>query len=250
MEFSYTEESQAGKEGLFVNKVLGFTGLAVLFTGLIGWVYGRMMLHFFPNTETPGTLSEEGIMVLLVILVIAMLSSLLVSIFATAAAWKQRKTPVVWYCAYILLQGLFFGSVVALGIEPYAVGLSLGITAVAFLICFGIGYLSKGRVKGARLALMIIGVGLLVNFLVFGIWYILVPATWYIAYPLISFIFFIVAALYIIIDANNVKNRIQDGYELTNGLALTCAFTLYTDFMYLFWKILRIVLIIAGKSKK
>lgn len=248
MEFSYTEESQVGKEGLFVNKVLGFTGLAVLFTGLVGWVYGRMLLHFF--SDGAGYLNETGLVVLLAVLAIALLSSLLVSIFATAWAWKSHKTPIVWYVVYILTQGLFFGSVVALGVEPFAIGLALGITAIAFLICFGIGYLSKGRVKGARLALTIIGVGMLIHFFTFGIWYLVFPTTLLFAYPLISFIFFIVASLYIIIDANNVKNRIDDGYELTNALALTCAFTLYTDFMYLFWKILRIVIIIFGKSKR
>ncbi len=248
MEVSYTEEKQAGQEGLFLDKVLGFTGLAILFTGLFGWAYGRIILHLF-HTED-GIITSQGITVILVVLTVAFVSSMLISIFATAAAWRNQRTPIVAYIAYIILEGLMFGSIVAFGVEPLAIGIAFGITSIAFLICFAIGYLSKGRVQGAKMALMIILVGLFVNFLTFGIWYLVFPSTFYVMYPIISIILFIVASLYIIIDANSVKNRIKDGYALTTGLALTCAFTLYTDFMYLFWRVLRVIIAIFGRSKK
>ncbi len=248
MEVSYTEEKQAGQEGLFLDKVLGFTGLAVLFTGLFGWAYGRIILHLFHADD--GIITSQGVAVISIVLAVAVVSSMLISIFATAAAWRSHKTPIVAYIAYIILEGLMFGSIVALGIEPLAIGIAFGITAVSFLACFAIGYLSKGRVQGAKMALMIISVGLLINFLTFGVWYLLFPSTFYAMYPIVSIILFVVASLYIIIDSNSVKNRIKDGYALTTGLALTCAFTLYTDFMYLFWRVLRLIIMLFGRSKR
>ena len=145
-----------------------------------------------------------------------------------------------------MVQGLFFGSFVIEGIDPLIIGSALGITAIAFLMCFAVGYFSKGRMGWARLIVTVLSFGLMLNFLVFGIFYLIFPGLFSIIYPVISLIVLVAAVLYIAVDANSVKNHIQDGCALTNGVAISFAFTLYTDYMILLWRVIRILLVITG----
>lgn len=249
-EFVYNETRTKEDENVFLTKVLGFTGLAILLTAAFGYLFSSVFNAIF--VDEYGDISEEGIITLLLILLGSFILSLILSIVGNAIAWKRGKTPYVSYVGYALSQGIFFGTFVILGIPSFIIGGALGITAIAFIIVFALGYLSKGRMGWAKLIVAAIGIGCLANFLVFGIFYLINPLAFLWMYPLVSIGFMIVAVLYIAIDANSVKHHIEDGCALTNSVAVSFAFTLYTDYMILFWKVLRILLriyMIFGKRK-
>lgn len=249
-EFTYNETRTKEDENLFLSKVLGFTGIAVLVTAVFGYFIANIFHSLFYDS-TLGDMSETGYIVFAITLIIALITSMILSAVGNAMAWKKGKTPYVSYGAYAVVQGLLFGSLVIVGVDSLIIGSALGITAIAFLMCFGVGYLSKGRLGWAKLIVATLSLGLLFNFLVFGIFYLLIPGLFDFMYPVISLIVLVVATLYIAIDANRLKHHIDDGYALTNGVAISYAFSLYTDYMILFWKIVRILVIVTGgRSRK
>ena len=67
----------------------------------------------------------------------------------------------------------------------------------------------------------------------------------------LEFLFLIVIILYIAIDMNRLKRvALNNGNMIQTNLALYFALNLFTDFVNLFIRILRIVAIFAGNKKK
>ena len=67
-------------------------------------------------------------------------------------------------------------------------------------------------------------------------------------YWVISYGMFAAMLLITIFDINRVK-RIADSGEQSNKTAVLCAFNLYVDFIYIFIRILSIVVRIYGRSR-
>lgn len=249
-EFTYNETRTKEDENLFLTKVLGFTGIAVLVTAVFGYFIASLFHSMFYDPALDG-MSEVGYTVFYVTLLVSVVASMILSYVGNYVAWTKHRIPYVSYGAYALMQGLFFGSFVIEGIDSIIIGSALGITAIAFLMCFAIGYFAKGRLGWARLIASVLSIGLLLNFAIFGLLFWVAPGMFLIAYPVISVIVLVAAVLYIAIDANNVKRHIEDGCALTNGVAISFAFTLYSDYMILLWKIIRILIIVTGgRSRK
>lgn len=247
-EFVFSETRTKEDENIFLTKVLGITGIGVLATAAFGYLFSSIFESLF--SDGSGYITEEGFLVLLVVLIASMITSSIVSFIGSIVAWKKGRPPYVSYALYAITEGIFFGTFVLLGVDSILIGGALAITALAFIICFALGYFAKGRMGWAKLLVATLGIGLLLNFLVFGIFYLLMPTLFFWYYPLVSLALLVMVILYIAIDANRVKNHIQDGCALTNAVAVSFAFSLYTDFMLLFWKILRILILIFGTGRR
>ena len=66
-------------------------------------------------------------------------------------------------------------------------------------------------------------------------------------YWIVEAVFILILMIYVIIDINRLKKVINSGIVIHTNLALYFATSLYTDFIYLFIRILYIVLYFVGR---
>ena len=79
-------------------------------------------------------------------------------------------------------------------------------------------------------------------------WMLFFPATFEAIYWVISYGMFAAMLLITIFDINRVK-KASDAGEQSNNTAILCAFSLYVDFIYIFIRILMIVIRLYGNNK-
>ena len=104
-----------------------------------------------------------------------------------------------------------------------------------------IAFLSKGNLSG----LAITGIGLLIGALMLSlvnwIMWLVSPATWSVLYIAIQFIVLAAVMLITIYDMWRIKKIAERG-EMNTNVELYCAFTLYVDFIYIFIRIVSVIL--------
>ena len=122
----------------------------------------------------------------------------------------------------------------------YYIVAAFGITFFAFLGMALIGILSKRNLS----ALGFIGFGLLFATMLISLgavlFYIFAPALFNFMYVGISLVIVVALLLITAYDVWNIKKIIEKG-QMSNNLALYCAFTLYVDFIAIFIRILSII---------
>ena len=112
---------------------------------------------------------------------------------------------------------------------------------------FLIGWFTKRDLS----ILGMIGFGMIIGLLFIGlfnvIWMLFFPG-FEMIYWVVSYGMFAAMLLITIFDINRVK-RIADSGEQSNKTAILCAFNLYVDFIYIFIRILSIVVRIYARSR-
>ena len=138
-------------------------------------------------------------------------------------------------------------STIAIFIPWYLMATTFGITSVIFGLLALIALLSRGRLNG----LLIVGMGLILGAALISLFlWILTffidvgPLFW-----IVSLAVFAGMMLITIWDVARIKNIAQDG-EMTNNTSLYCAYILYNDFIHIFIRVLKILLIIVIRMKK
>jgi len=159
---------------------------------------------------------------------------------------KNKHSLIVPSLIYVALMGAMLSSFVSLGIDWKILGTAFVIASAAFGIMALIGILSKGRLT----MLAIVGSGLLFGAgllaLVFLITSLITRTAFATTYFMIDMMIFAAMMLFTIFDINNISKISQQG-EYSENLALYCALTLYTDFIYIFVKIVYYLLIISRR---
>lgn len=158
---------------------------------------------------------------------------------------RSKKGAWIPYLIYAALMG-FTLSPVVMWIDSATIATAFGITAAVFLVLFLIGYFSKANLS----ILGLIGLGILFSVLFVPlpllIIYLLVPG----ALGIWDFVASIACSLYMLImvavEANRMNREIRGGV-FTNSMALYYAFSFYTDFIYIF---LRVLMILASSKSK
>jgi Na+-transporting methylmalonyl-CoA/oxaloacetate decarboxylase beta subunit len=121
------------------------------------------------------------------------------------------------------------------------------------MIAIGIAFVTVAIVKEWEPMLLVpIGFGILIGLgitsMMMLIWMLLFPAAFVWWYWIVSIGTFLAVMLITIWDIRNVKTYAERG-ELTDNLSMYLAFNLYTDFLYIFMRILYFVLMIFGRSR-
>ena len=108
-----------------------------------------------------------------------------------------------------------------------------------------IALLSKGRLNGLAIAAMGLFFGAAILSLV--LWMMMLFGVFSgTLYWIVSLATFAAVMLITIWDMARIKAIAQQG-EMTKNISLYCAFVLYNDFIYIFLRILRIVLIVFAR---
>lgn len=173
---------------------------------------------------------------LFVMMGIGIVGILIFSIVIMIKSFSARGLGVITFTLYSIFMGLALTPLYLIGATPTGmIGIlySLAVTAGIFFIMGLIGILSKGKI-GVMLSLVIgfsIGALILslVNFFVFN----------ETIYWIVSFAILLVFILYVGIDFAIISKHPENA---SNGLAILCAFNLYTDFIVIFIRLLPIIL--------
>lgn len=157
---------------------------------------------------------------------------------------RPTKWMIIPYIFYAVIMGIFLSSF-TMFIDFYVIGVAFGITCLCFGTMALVGYFSKANLNYLLFVIIALFAGGTVLALVNLLFYFVLPIYWDVTYWIITFVFFAVIMLVTCFDVYNIKQIIERG-QMSGSLALYCAFTLYVDFIYLFIRIL-LILIMAKR---
>ena len=221
--------------GLLITAIVA-VGLGVLFRYLIfkGADISSLSDDTFDQTSVNATIG------FLVVMIACGIGVLVMGIVLNISLYRGRSSLVAPAIIYTVLMGGLLSSF-TLFIEWSVLGLAFGITAGTFGIMALIAFLSKGNLSGLAIA----GIGLLIGALILSLvnWiiWLVSPTTWSVLYIAIQFIVLAAVMLITIYDMWRIKKIAERG-EMNTNVELYCAFTLYVDFIYIFIRIVSVIL--------
>ena len=238
---------QSDSAGYSIAKVFGYMAIFILVTALITIGLGVGLNYWLLSATTEEELVQlaETIVVLLIVAGVGLLVTTIVS---QVVFLKGKHSVVVPAIIYAALMGIVIGLVAALINDWAILGVTFGITAGVFGIMALIGLLSKGRLT----ALGLIGMGLMFGAMFISLFMIIImiffPSLYEWYYWIVSFMMFAAVMFMTIYDISHIKALAANG-ALNKNLSMYLAFNLYVDFIYLFMRILMIVIRIFGRSR-
>ena len=189
--------------------------------------------------------SEANINTFLTLYIVAIIAYIPVLIWVHVAARRNGKSVGVGFFVYSILLGVIIAPVVLL-VPIQAVVIAFGSTVLAFAIMALIAWTTKKSLSG----LAVVGFGLIIGGFILSlvnfIFYLFVgfePLYW-----LVSFLFFIAIILFTLFDLKRVQEIAMNG-GAERSVAFICALNLYVDFIYIFIRLLRIIVIIMGNRR-
>lgn len=228
---------------MFFNLVL--TAVVAIGVGLLFnyWIFGTFNIS--DNLGNIEVVNGSGVVTLFITMIVSAIALFIMSFVVHARAFRGKalSVPSIIYC---VLMGTLLSSLVMFVPWPI-LGITFAITAGIFGIMFLISYLSKGSLN----SLGIIGIGLLIGSGILALigWIFMLTGflgAYMHLYWIISLLSFAAIMFITIWDMWRIKTIAQEG-EMSDNIVLYCAFILYVDFIYIFLRVLRIVLYFVGR---
>ena len=248
-QYSNREQLANSSTAFSIAKVFGYMFVGLLITAAIalglGAYFGAVLMKD-AGTDVNTRLQATNAIILLALLIISAIAIIVLSFVVPIVAIRNRHSVLVPAIIYSIFMGIMLSSL-AVFIDWQILGITFGITALVFGLMALIGLLSKGRLNGLAIA----GIGLFVGagLLSLTLWILMLvgvnvgPLYW-----LISLMTFAAVMLITIWDMARIKYIAEKG-EMTKNVSLYCAYILYNDFIVIFLKILRFVLVIMGNRR-
>ena len=244
----YVEETEIN---FSLVKVFGYMFAGLLITTIVMFGLSALYTHLFSVGN--GFIDSEidfsnnvAVLSLLITMIVSFIGLIVLSFVVPSMLHRGKHSILVPSILYSVLMGAAL-STLAIFIPWYLLGVTFGITAVIFGLLALIALLSRGRLNG----LLIVGMGLILGAALISLFlWILTffidvgPLFW-----IVSLAVFAGMMLITIWDVARIKNIAQDG-EMTNNTSLYCAYILYNDFIHIFIRVLKILLIIVIRMKK
>ena len=228
---------------LSIAKVFLYMFLGLLITTVVAFGVGALMYYQIAVMENVDSVSIY--LGVLIASAIALLIDMLIINFVVLRGRHSVLVPGIIYCTLV---GIIF-SVLTILIPWEIIGMAFGITALVFLVMSAIAFISKGNMS--PILIVIIGLAIGAGFLsLFNFLYALITGTvieslyWIVEFAIFALILFVT-----IFDLWRIKKIAESG-QMTNNIALYCAFITYTDFINVFIRVLYFVIIIFARAKK
>lgn len=245
----YYDGSLEESKGLSIAKVYGYMFIGLLITAAIaiglGLYFGNVLLAN-ASTEMEARIQETNAIILLVVLGVSAIALLVLSIVVPIVAIRGKHSvlvPGILYCAFM---GVMLSTFVIF-IDWKILGLTFFITSLVFGLMSLIALLSKSRLNGLGIAAigLFLGAGLisLTMWILMLMGFDVTPLYW-----IVSLATFAGTMLITIWDMARIKQIAEDG-AMTRNTSLYCAFILYVDFIRIFLRLLRYILIIFGRKR-
>lgn len=232
-------------------KVFGYMFAGLLITTIVMLGLGGLFRHLFGigdafAEQAPDFSNDNALMALLIVMIVSFVGLIIMSFVVPMVLHRGRHSILVPSIIYSVLMGATL-STLAIFIPWYLLGVTFGITAVIFGLLSLIALLSKGRLNG--LAIVAIGLisGAMLISLFLWILSLFMNVTW--LFWVVSLAVFAGMMLITIWDVARIKRIAEEG-AMSNNLSLYCAYILYNDFIYIFLRVLRILLIVVAKTKR
>jgi FtsH-binding integral membrane protein len=210
------------------------------------WFGTALIITFLVAFGIPGILYAAGLdsdtffTALIAMCVIGGIGVIIFSIIAMIKSLGMRGLGRVTFIIYAIMMGLALTPLYLIGSTPtglLGIIYSVAVTGGIFVIMGIIGVLSKGRI-GMMLSLVIgFSIGALILSIV-NLFFFNDLVSW-----IVSFAILLVFILYVGIDFAIIARHPNDA---KNELAILCAFSLYTDFIVIFIRLLPIILRMLG----
>ena len=245
-----TKKEKVDNSGvLSLAKVFGYMFIGLMITAAIalglGYYFGNVLLAE-AATDVEARIQETNVIILLVALGVSFIGIIVLSFVVPIVAIKGKHSVLVPAIIYTVLMGVML-STLTIFIDWLILGMTFGITSLVFGLMAIIALLSKSRLNGLAIAAigLFIGAGLisLVMWILMLVGVNVTPIYW-----IVSLAVFAAVMLITIWDMARIKRIAQDG-AMTKNLSLYCAFILYNDFINIFLRILRYVIIIFGNRR-
>lgn len=239
----FTENKKVSTK--FLGVVFGYLFIGLAISALVGFGFAFFLANSYAG-EGGNYLNETGTFILAGVLIASVIGCWVDTFVISISSMKSGKAPWVGYVIYAILMGLCFSAFILIpGVTFGLIGEAFGITAAIFFVMFLIGYFSPVNLNIFAFLGIAILIGVMLCSLTFGIMA-LVIGTWYTFDYLVSLAIIVACVLFIGFDAHNIGKIAERGMTNTN-VALYCAFTLYGDFVALFFRILYIL--VLSKSR-
>ena len=230
----------------WASKVFLYMFMAIGITAVVAAVIGAIFSNLWPITY--GTeVNVDAAKAYIVLFIVAFIMYIPLILWIQFSVFKEKSRPMIPYVLYSIVMGVFISGF-TMFIPFHLIAISFGLTCFTFGIMFVIGWFTKKDLS----ILGMIGYGMVIGIFFIAIfniiWMLLFPATFEFIYWIISYGMFAAMLLITIFDINRVK-RIADSGEQSNRTAVLCAFNLYVDFIYIFIRILSIVVRIYASKK-
>ena len=240
----------SGAAGFSIARVFGYMFIGLMITAAISLGLGAFFTYVFmggiSGTDVSERMQATSVVVLLVLLIASAIGVLVLSFVVPFVVARGKKSVLVPSILYTIFMGIMLSSL-TIFIDWSILGMTFGITSLVFGLMALIALLSKGRLNGLAIAAIGLFAGAMMLSLV--LWLMMLfgvfsgPLYW-----IISLATFAAVMLITIWDMARIKTIAQQG-EMTNNTSLYCAYILYNDFIIIFLKILRFVIIILGNKK-
>ena len=225
--------------GLFVTAAVAF-GLSLLFVSTIGMVGEEMEGPVF--------------MTYLILLIVSFVANIVVS-FALSFALRKAFTGSpstkvkVLYLVYAGLMGVMCSSLLVAGIDFWVIGEAFGITAISFGVMFLIGYFSKANLNVIGAVASAFVMTIFLSLMVFWLVSLISGVSFYsLALDIVvSLILSVFILILVAVNSYNMKHLIEAG-AMSRSMELYFAVDMYCDFMIVFLRVLRVLILVASKK--
>ena len=235
-----------------ITKVFGYMFMWLAITTVITFGLAFLFNYLLGNATTDESKSDIFVAIIATTIVSG-LAVIIMSIVTHFVLFKGKHSIAVPASIYASLMGVMMGAFA--GIITYfyengwlLLGISFGITTLAFGLMTLIALLSKSRLN----ALPIIGFGLLFGLLLMsGVMFIIMiffPSMYQWWYWVLTLGLLVVVMLTTIWDIRNVKTLAENG-ALNKNISMYVAFNLYVDFIYILLRVLLILLRLFGRGR-
>lgn len=240
------EESKREQSRLLA-RVFGYMGIGLVITAVVSFLFAWLFSTLFQSPDID-TINNSAIAYIIIMIVSGV--ALIIDTFVMQAMMRKSHTAMwVSYIIYTVLMGVFMSSFLLFGFDFYTIGVAFGLTAAVFLIMFAIGYFSPVNIN----LFAYIALGLLFTvgstFLFFFILTLvtgntMIYYTWSIVYSLVICVVILLVCAW---DGYRVKKAGSTGL-VSDNYALYLAFSMYTDFIALFVRILYVIAMSKNKN--
>lgn len=234
----YSEEEQLNQKSQTSVKVTSYAriylwfGLGILLTGLVG--FGLPFILSGMNID-------NAIQIYTILTIVSAIVTLPLMIVIQLRALKSSPiASTICYIIYSLAFGVLLSSLLMFAGLGYAV-LAFAITGGIMLVMGIFGALLGNRLKNVYMVTITLMLSSLVLALV-NVFFFNETLYWIVTFAMLA-----VIMLYVVIDMARIKFIVSNSPDgLTNSLAIYCAYLLYSDFIYIFVR----VLIILASSRR
>lgn len=211
---------------------------------VFGWLFYGLLLTFVTAGTTfllarNGVISADTYVGLLIASSIIYIIFSFVAIFAMSLT-KSKTVSIVIYSIYSLVLGIVLSSLF-ITCDVGNIFLALGVTSLVFGGMSLYGYFTKRDLTsfGSILTMILIG-ALFMSLINVILYFALGAATYTMLDIILSYVILGVIIGYVAFDVQRIKRAAESG-QLANSMPIYLAFNLYTDFIYIFIRILSII---------